>query len=142
VESDNEVNHIQNANNDSNHHQQSQQVQFTNPTTDFRSILSTSVKNIIKVAALSGVSALYIPFDVYSPIEEGFGTRDFVTLVRDTRATIIEIIASQRQKACKHQLKCIRFVKSHKQLNDDALTSSLISVLKEQFASDVYHENA
>jgi hypothetical protein len=28
------------------------------------------------------------------------------------------------------------------QLNDDALTSSLISVLKEQFASDVYHENA
>ena len=90
---------------------------------------------------MSGASVLYIPFDVYSPVEAGFGTRDFVTLVRDTRATVMELIASQRQHAFKHQLKCIRFVKSHKQSNDDALTSSLISVLKEQFASDIYHED-
>ena len=122
--------------------QHQQQLAPPSPNMNFRKILSTSIKNIIKLAALSGASVLYIPFDLYSPIEAGFGTRDFVTLVRDTRTAIMELISSQRQQVFKHELKCIRFVKSHKKSNDEALTLSLISILKEQFASDIYHEDA
>ena len=103
-----------------------------------RDILSKSLRSIVKSAALSGASVLYIPYDLYSPLEAGFGTRDFVTLVRDTRATIMELIASQRKHTSKHQLKCVRFVKTNSKSN--LLTSSLISVLQEQFASDIFHE--
>ena len=106
-----------------------------------RAALSSSVRRIIKMAALSGASILYVPYDLYSPLDAGFGTRDFVTLVRDTRATMMELISSQRQHAHKQQLKCVRFVMSQHRSNDEALSSSLVSVLKEQFASDIFRED-
>jgi hypothetical protein len=115
-----------NNNNNKNHHQ------------TVRDVLSKSVRSIVRSSALIGASVLYIPYDLYSPLEAGFGTRDFVKLVRDTRATIMELIASQRQHASKHQLKCVRFVNTSS--DDHALTSSLISVLQEQFATDIFHE--
>ena len=144
---DNEDGNESNEKNNSNSTQGTQGMNGTNGTNEstrlnsvhtVRDILSKSLRSIVKSAALSGASVLYIPYDLYSPLEAGFGTRDFVTLVRDTRATIMELIASQRKHTSKHQLKCVRFVKTNSKSN--LLTSSLISVLQEQFASDIFHE--
>ena len=102
--------------------------------------LSKGVKSIVRVAAASGVSMVYIPCDLYCPSGEGFGTRDFSALVRDVRATTMELISAQRRQKRQH-LKCIRFLLTQKGgLDDELLIKSMAEVLKEKFDSDMFKE--
>ena len=90
--------------------------------------------------ATSGAAMLYIPCDLYCPTGEGFGTRDFGSLVRDVRASVMELISAQRRQEKQH-LKCVRFVLSQKgKADDDLLIKSVIAVIEEKFASDMFKE--
>ena len=48
-----------------------------------REKLAKGLRTIVRTAATSGAAMLYIPCDLYCPTGEGFGTRDFGSLVRD-----------------------------------------------------------
>ena len=106
-----------------------------------RERLCKGLKNVVCAAAASGVAALYIPCDLYCPTGEGFGTRDFGALVRDVRASVMELISAQRRQERQH-LKCVRFVLSQKAgaVEDELLIKSMTAMLEEKFTSDMFKE--
>ena len=105
-----------------------------------REKLAKGLRTIVRTAATSGAAMLYIPCDLYCLTGEGFGTRDFGSLVRDVRASVMELISAQRRQEKQH-LKCVRFVLSQKgKADDDLLIKSVIAVIEEKFASDMFKE--
>ncbi len=105
-----------------------------------RESLSRGVRHALKTAATNGASVVYLPCDLYCPEGQGFGTRDFGALVRDVRASVIELISRQRQQES-HYLSCVRFILTSKTASrDQNFLDSLVAMLREKFAADLFQD--